>query len=1231
MNTLMRVLQVWLAFMGLAAWTCSSQADELGLVSSPLFLGTSIDANIFFEVDDSGSMDWETLTNEYEYYTNYWADNNVTTITSGMWRTFASAGGSNTGRRDYGYMFAEADRLYQNSRWFGTNSEQNPQSYQRDWRGRSSDFNLVYYDPTVTYEPWIGYANATFTAARSDPALGSDGYTDTRNLTGFVFEVWEDDHGYVGTKPGGPTDATDTPNGEIDLWDSHVNYTVNTTTVSVVELDIPVAATMATLGTNCNLTGAQTAVPYEDCFGTVATSSTLISTDINPWGRNVTLEQQNIANWYSYYRKRSYVAKAAIAAVIDEADDFRYGLSLLNDDDDVFVEVPAAAVSDYTTHNAALLNELFTYDWQAQGTPLRRGLENVGEYFDDELSGKTDPIVSQCQQNFSILLTDGFWGGSAPASGIGDADGDGRSITLADVAKYYYDKDLSPLANSVPTSVIDGNNEQHMVTFGVAFGVSGDLVDSDDDGIPNPVLAEDDTWGDNPSRSNPGKIDDLWHAAFNSKGDFVAAQTPSDLVDSLTDALSEISDRVGSSASVATNSGSLNAGSHLFQARFDSGGWSGQLIAFALNADGSINPNPSWEASEELDTQNFSTGRNLITFNPDIDSVVGGGIEGEGVAFRFPADYKTPSSTTDISAAQIDYLLTNALFASTTTDAGEIASNQAYGAGFLNYLRGDRSNEDSGYNFRDRNSALGDIVDSDPQFVGVPRFPYPDSLEASTYSSFATAHASRPSMVYVGANDGMMHGFDESTGAEVFAYIPNLVFEDLPELGQSSYIHRYFVNEPPTVVDAFFPNFAGSGEWRTALVGGLGLGGQGMYALDVTDPSTLIESNADDISLWEFNDADDPDLGYSFGSPSIAKMHNGQWVAVFGNGYNNTEADGAASTTGHASLFIVDIETGDLVTKIDTGVGSVATPNGLASPALVDIDRDFLVDYIYAGDIEGNVWKFDVTDSDEDEWDVAYKSGSTPLPLFSAPAGQQITTRPQITLHPADLDGFMVYFGTGQYLETGDNDPVGADTQAFYGVWDKNETTLTAFDTDDLLQQFITDEFLKGFDTDEDTIDDRFFTLREVSDYPINYDSHMGWYMQLLAQLVEGSANTDNFGEKQVSNALVRDGRVIFTTLIPSQNQCDFGGSSFIMELDFLNGGQLSIPPFDLSGDGEFDSDDQFIGGSKSDVGIVPTLSIISDGDSETAFGSGSSGDIEAIGLNVGSNALGRQSWRQLQ
>ncbi len=1225
----------WLGSVYLLALATTSQAAEMALADAPLFLGTQIDPNIFFMLDDSGSMDWEVLTSDYEYYSDYWSSSStVGTITTGYFRTYSSAG-TCTGTRNYAYIWSTStntDNVYNSCSY--AELEEQPQAEQRDWRIRSSDVNIMYYNPSVTYSPWDGFSDATFTNVRSNPQPGTAGYTQTLSLVGFVYQVWVDNLGYDNDDSGGtvegPNSVTDGANGQVDLWDSHTQYTVdNAGNVNVETYTTTFAGVDGS--PDCDLADAQDTPPYVDCFGTVVASSSFNGTTEDPWGRTVSEIKTNIANWYEFHRRRSFVSKAAITQVVNDNDGFRFGLSQINRYDLVFEEVPGEAVDDYTTHNAALLQAMYQYEWQSNGTPLRRGLERVGRYYSDYYAAYTNPIISACQQNYSVLFTDGYWNGSAPyTAAIADEDGDGAIDTVADVAHYFYTEDLSPLADDVPVTPIDPNNKQHMVSFTVAFGVEGNMVDTDDDNYPTPELAEDGEWNDGNVNSDQEKIDDLWHAAFNSKAYYVSAQSTDGVADAISAALLEIADRVGSAASVATNTGSLNAGSHLFQARFDSADWKGQLLAFSINADGTIDPVPDWEAGDQVNSQNYDSGREIITWNPDIDSPVGGDVEGQGVPFRFPSDYTAPAAA-EINADQVENLLTNAPFDIATVDAGEIAANQTFGDDILNYLRGDTTNEGSGQSFRNRNSVLGDIVNSDPKFVAEPNNRYSDDIETVSYDAFVSANASRDGVVYVGANDGMLHAFSEANGSELLAYVPGVVYENLDELADADYIHRYFVDAGPNIVDVFFPNTGASGTWKTALVGGLAGGGQGIYALDVTDPSLFNESNAASLALWEFDDGDDADLGYTYGRPQLAKMADGSWAAVFGNGYNNTEADGNASSTGHAVLYIVDIESGDLLKKIDTEAGAAGTPNGLATPLLIDEDGDFVVDYIYAGDLLGNMWKFDVTSTNKANWDVAYDTGGVPDPLFTAEAGQPITSQPQASFHPDNLDGFMIYFGTGHYLETTDNDPAGNTTQAFYGIWDKNEANLTAFDSTDLLDQYISNQYTQSFDTDGDGSDDEDYILRDVTDNDIDFTADMGWKLEFLPVLVEGVANVSNFGERQVSNAIIRNGRIIFTTLVPSSVECEFGGMSFLMELDFRDGSALEFPAFDLNNDGEYDADDSDASGRTSDVGIMPTVSILAGGAQDVAFGSGASGDIDVISLSVGGEAYGRQSWRQLE
>jgi len=1236
-----RLFLSWVGSVLALAFGSSSQAAEMALAESPLFLGTQIDPNVFFMMDDSGSMDWEILTIPYHPLTDYWSSSSTYGLLRDGNMILRTNSGVCTGTRTYYYIFSSSvntDSTYDTT-CDRESVEDQPEASEWDWRVISSSLNVLYYDPSVSYSPWVGYSNATFTNARSNPDDDTDGYSLTRNLTGFDYTVWVDDHGVDLDGQGeveGPTTANDDPSdGTVDLWDSHVRYTVNASEIVRTEYNVPAAGSGFTDG-NCSDGDADDPVPYEDCFGTTTSSSTISGASLNEWGRTVNQEKQNIANWYQYARKRHFVSKGAVALVVNSNPSFRFGYGQINDWSDVFVEVPDIALDDYVAHNAALVDTMASYEWQGQGTPLRRGLEVAGRYYDNYYGAYADPIVSECQQNYSVLFTDGYWGGSSPyTSAIDDEDGDGQADTLADVAHYFYTKDLSPLDDQVPTTPIDPGSHQHMVSFTVAFGVTGNLVDTDDDGYPNPELAEDDAWSNGYPNTDPEKIDDMWHAAFNSKAYFVSAQSPSEVASAIGEALLEIADRVGSAASVATNTGSLNAGSKLFQARFDSSDWKGQLLAFQINLDGAIEPEPAWDAGTVINSQNYDTGREIITFNPTVDNPVGGDVEGAGVPFRFPANYNSPTDS-ELTSAQVTDLMVNAPYSLATVDAGEISANQIYGTDLVNYFRGDDDNELAGQNFRLRNSVLGDIVNSDPNFVDVPNFRYDDGMEVKSYNDFVTDNAGRQGIVYVGANDGMLHGFNADDGTEEIAYVPSPVYENLAELAESDYIHRYFVDGGPNIIDVFLPNMddpdsATNGLWRTVLASGLAGGGQGIFALDVSDPTTFDEANADDIVLWEFTDDDDEDLGYTYGKVQMAKMNDGTWAAVFGNGYNNTEADGAASATGHAVLYIVDIETGDVLKKIDTEVGSAATPNGLATPLLIDEDSDQIADYIYAGDFEGNMWKFDVSSANPANWDVAWESGGSPAPLFSAPAGQEITSQSQATFHPDNLGGFMIYFGTGAYIEEDDNLGSGQSDQTFYGIWDVNTSAVPSITTGDLLEQSITNQYDQAFDTNDDGLDDETFTLRDVSDNAIDWSSHQGWYLDLVPDQIEGVANVSNFGERQISNAIVRNGRVIFTTLVPSEVECEFGGTSFLMELDFRDGGALEFPAFDLNGDSEYDADDTLAAGRASDVGIMPTVSILADDAQDVAFGSGASGDIDVIQISVGDQSYGRQSWRQLE
>lgn len=744
----------------------------------------------------------------------------------------------------------------------------------------------------------------------------------------------------------------------------------------------------------------------------------------------------------------------------------------------------------------------------------------------------------------------------------------------------------------------------------------GDPVDSSD---PSAEVGEWDADGD-------GQPDNYFHST-----------DPSQLKQDLSDAFSNVAATNSSAASVVANSVTLETDTHIYQARYNSEYWVGTVLSLPINSDGSVG-DPDWRAHEKVDSQNYDAGRKIITWD---DS------SGTGTAFRW-------TGTTTINADQKAHLNTN-LAGGTDT----------LGSDRLDFLRGDRSNElQQGGDFRDRESALGDIVASTPAYVGDPGFEFADDLEddpatypSRTYRAFRTAinalnsGAGRTPVLYAGGNDGMLHGFNANTGEEVLAYVPNAVYPHLSALTDQNYTHRFYVDGTPTHGDAFgaFPGCASSPCWRTVLVGSLAAGGDAIFALDVTEPDSFAESSADEIVLWEIdsNDTGYSELGYTFSRPAVVKVaadsddsdDNGDWVAVFGNGFN--------SANGHAVLYVTRLTDGTLIRSItldDTG------GNGLATPAPVDVDSDSVVDFVYVGDLKGNLWKVDLTNTDETKWASSFKSGNTPEPLFKAVDSsgnpQPITSGLDVGHHPAGLGGYMIYFGTGKYFETGDNDPANINyTNSFYGIWDKNDGSTTV-ERADLLKQEVLYEVSETFTSGGESYQ---YDLRVSSDNQIDWvvpatqgngttGSHLGWRMDLTDL-------APDVGEMVVEDPILRNGRIIFVTQIPSTAPCDYGGDGWLMELDATDGSRLDNTPWDLNQDGLFDYQEYVTvslpdggsmsvpaSGKKSKVGIIQLPTVISAGTKEYKYASGTKeAAIEATTESTGGGGGGRTSWQQLR
>ena len=666
-----------------------------------------------------------------------------------------------------------------------------------------------------------------------------------------------------------------------------------------------------------------------------------------------------------------------------------------------------------------------------------------------------------------------------------------------------------------------------------------------------------------PSNFNPLLADSLedpwWHTndeelettqgSVKRPDNYYPAGQASDMVGRLENAFdSVVSDLTGSSSAIAANSTRLDTGTLIYQARFNTADWSGQLLAIEVDPDdGSIDTSsPEWDAGVRIEQNWDWHNRRLFSIEPDQRS---------GIYFD--------EGTNGVTDEQMDLL---------------------GGLEELKYLRGDRSNEiQNGGDFRDRSTLLGDIVNSDPAFVGTQNFGY--SVGGSEDSDFEygefrrAKHEFDQPMIYVGSNNGMLHGFDAEDGIERFAYVPNAVYENLNELTSPTYSHRYFVDGSPRHGDAYIDRGSGE-EWRTYLVGSTGAGGEAVFALDIPDPNnTGFERN--DV-LWEFTH---PELGAAMAQPHIARLNDGGWYVIFGNGYN--------SASGEAGLFLVPLDDPDNYEFISTGVGGTGEDaNGLSHTTPVDNTGDRTTNYIYGGDMQGNVWRFDVNHANNPgNWDAEV--------MFEASDGtdpQPITAAIEVGPHPSG-EGVMTYFGTGQFFEVGDNRvPDDTQTQTFYAVHDTFGGTL---DRGDLFRQQIV-----AFDEN----------FRVVGDEPTPEDKD-GWYLDLPIN-----------GERVFQRATLRNERIIFVTNIPTEDVCGFGGDSWIMEMNAFLGTGVEEEVF-------VDADDDFEEGTADGMRFDDMVSrpaiIDTAGDTEFKYLSGSSGDVTQVEESSTTDRLGRRSWRE--
>lgn len=1014
-------------------------------------------------------------------------------------------------------------------------------------------------------------------------------------------------------------------------------------------------------GTNCSIlyyTQDQT-----DCVNEGDTSGTSAPAGVTAG--------QNVANWFSYYRTRLLMSKSGLMTAFTKLDPgYRFGFASINANG--VSNIPGSpapyAFDDSYSGGGSSNNKLAVvqpygdgsngtqkakfWNWLANesannGTPLRRALQAAGEYYKTAQPWTTmpgDPGYTNgsdtkfaCRASYTILTTDGFWNDTDP-TGIGYAAGSdgpvqtvptgdmtqykaqppfsgggvGGSVpSLADVATYYWENDLSDMPNEVSPSTADPAAWQHMATFTVGLGFTPAGIQP-----PGTTQQQIFAWAQGgaaipgfswptPASNSLNNIADLEHAAVNGRGDFFNVTSPQDLAAAFAKAISDISARQSSTPAASVNASVLSLGALSFSTGYDTKDWSGTLSAVTLKNDGSIDQT-LWKAETILNSDFHGPSfTNRKVYSAAYDSTK----PTPFTSFQFTAGNVGSLDGTETAGLSMPAL--------SSTDSNDTLVNR------INYLLGDSQYEGSTY--RARSNILGAIIRSAPVYVAGATGNYyqtwptiggiapPEATNgAQSYDDFVTQQSTAPGMVYVGANDGMLHAFNSpvptcsgtidsdgncslytfpggtNPGKEAWAFVPRAVYTNLGNLtNAANFTFLPTVDGTPVRRDVFFsegtrnPNY----HWHTILVGGVGLGGRGVYALDITDPAGF---SASDV-LWEL-DSDmnvdagcvasygtcrSSDLGFTVSEPNIGRLSNGKWVALVPNGYfpdcqtpdtptgSDAQCNAIANevpkdTNGnpYSALFVLDAETGKMIAELKTPTNiSGVISFGLAKPVLGDYQNDQVDDVAFAGDVQGNLWRFDLSATNPSNWTVTlvYKG----LSDANGQGVQPITTMPRLFPDPS-TNRFIVMFGTGKFLGVGDNS--NTVVQSVYGVRDDGST----YAQSDLVQQYLHESVVPPGQPNEGS------TLRcvtgsandssclgattPVNDVPVTSG---GWFINLYTTTSGGVHN--DAGERVVVNpgAIFASNTVVFESLITgsqSSDPCNPSTQGAIMALNAATG-----------------------------------------------------------------------------
>lgn len=1147
--------------------------------------------NVMFTLDDSGSMGFECLPDNLcvsgQKYVGTMPD-------TGTWKTGVATYDKIITTTVKGECIKIVNKKCTQYDPDVVTTAVDPRIFGRQMR---STVNPLYYNPAVRYMTWIKadgsrYPQYAGTAARDFPEIATS--TAVQNL--------------------------------VTSQSINKNWCMSPSSCVTEKQDVYLAQYFKLINTDINAVSSYSQVkiePGNDYPKAAARTDCTASTGVCTYAEEI----QNFSNWYSYHRSRIRVAIAGTAeAFYSIPGTYRVGYGRINKStassiDGLSLKTVEKGVRPFVDvtggNKGSFYTWLFQQAPQSGGTPLRSAMNDVGQYYSytnnkgpwgEEPGVNNNVSQLACRRSFHMLMTDGMWNGNAASTSGAQANVDntaGTTIlgqssesytysptrpykddnanTLADVAMYYWNRDLNPnLANGVTPSANNPAFWQHMVNYTISFGVLGTL----DPATDLPALINGSKSWPLPGADKNENIDDLWHAAVNSRGKYLTASNTTEYSKALNDIIDDIAAINGSEAGVGVSAKTLSTTTttRKYEAEFSSARWSGDIKAINLTAIGADN-GEAWTAANSLPVH---TSRNIFTY----DKLASGS---KGISFTW---------------ASLSDAMKTTLFGSTSG-----------GSDLVNYLRGDRTNEVGTY--RSRASALGDIVNSAPILVkdqvdgqyGL----LPSTVAGqSSYRRFLVAKQLRQAQLFAGANDGMLHAFSDANGAETFAFLPDSVLSKVKKLAALDYEHEYFVDGPLTEADVYDTT---ASKWRNLVLGGTGAGAKSLFAVNVpvvaypntatTAPAVLSTAqsapSASDI-LWSISSADDDysELGYVLQAPEHGIMRDGTWVVIVGNGYD--------SASKKAQLFVINALTGEIIKRLNTDVGSAASPNGLGGVRVVRNANKQIV-AAYAGDLLGNLWKFDFSSDKPSNWDVAFgTTGAARNPLYSTTVAEPITAAPTYTPHPKG--GLMVLFGSGKLFETGDAGVT--DQRALYGIWDKvvvGAPSTTAVDrvtaSSTIVSQSLTSTAISGTTG----------TYYGLNVTPVDYGTKRGWRLPL----------TIGSGQRLVDDAEMAGGLVFMQTMTPSIAQAACTASNvtrYGLLLDpFMK--DIEQPSFDTNADNIFTSSDKKLASAVLLTGSGPATMVRESGKNKFRIVQARTGNNPNPLIQGGANSTKRY-WQQI-